>query len=189
MMKFHQHLLDLINYVSMNKLNTIVASLILATGLVIAANSLPTNEVGAGNSFVNMTPDTSLVNTISWKPTATTSSYTLTHAESGSIIMLSASGTTLTLPAVRDELNYKFMINGAVTDANIVIDSAEGDNIQGSLIVAGAVVDCDAEDQINFVYDGENIGDFVELYSDGTSWLIGASGALTASKLTCTDPS
>lgn len=114
---------------------------------------------------------------------------TLLAADSGTTYYVSASGTTITLPAVADGLYFRFAVNGAITDANVVIDSAEGDNIEGTLIVAGAVVDCAAEDQINIVYDGENIGDYVELYSDGSQWLIGDSGALTASKLTCTDPS
>ena len=109
--------------------------------------------------------------------------------DSGTTYLVSASGTQITLPALRDSLTYKFKVNGAIDTANVVIKSSEGDNIEGTLIVAGAVVDCDAEDQINIIADGENIGDYVEITSDGTQWLIGDSGALTASKMTCTDPS
>jgi hypothetical protein len=96
-----------------------------------------------------------------------------------------------TLPAVASSagVTLKFVIATAFDTANVVIDSAEGDNIEGSLIVAGAVVDCDAEDQIDFVHDGENLGDYVELRSNGVNWFIGDSGALTGSKLTCSDPS
>ena len=112
---------------------------------------------------------------------------TLTASQSGTTFMI-ATGTTSTLPAVKDGLVYRFVATAAFDTTNFIIDSAEGDNIEGTLLVAGAVVDCDAEDQINFVADGENLGDYVELRSDGTSWLIGSSGALTSAKLTCTDP-
>ena len=113
---------------------------------------------------------------------------TLTIAMSGTTFY-TATGTTATLPAATAGVKMKFVIAGAFDTTNFIIDSAEGDNIEGALIVAGAVVDCDAEDQINFVADGENLGDFVELISDGTSWYITQSGALTSAKLTCTDPS
>ena len=118
-----------------------------------------------------------------------TADNTLATTESGKTTFISTTGGTYTLPAVSTAgLVYRFSVSALFT-TNAVIDSAEGDNIEGALIVAGAVVDCDAEDQINFVADGENLGDFVELRSDGTSWHIAASGGLASAKITCTDPS
>jgi hypothetical protein len=114
---------------------------------------------------------------------------TLSVLDSGTTYLLSATGTLINLPKVNKGTTFTFVVNGALGVANVVVDSAEGDNIEGTLIVAGAVVDCAGEDQINIVVDGENIGDYFTLTSDGTQWLIGDSGALTASKLTCTDPS
>jgi hypothetical protein len=122
--------------------------------------------------------------------TAITATTTLTAAQSGSTFYIApAHQTTITLPALADGLVYKFVISGAFADADTAIASAEGDNIEGALIVAGAVIDCDAEDKINFISDGENLGDYVELRSNGTSWFIGSSGGLASVKLTCTDPS
>jgi len=169
----------------------VLAAVILAVGLSMSGGdtNVTDGQGGVGVPGIAMYPQVSLNNTITWAPVATTSAYTLSHAESGSTVLLSASGTSITLPAARDEVSYKFVVNGALDSANVVIASAEGDNIEGTLIVAGAVVDCAAEDQINFVTDGENVGDYVELYSDGTSWLIGDSGVLTSAKMTCTDPS
>lgn len=118
------------------------------------------------------------------------STTTLTAANSGTTYSLSASGTTITLPAVTNTgANFRFAVGGALDTGNVIIASAEGDNIEGTLIVAGAVVDCDAEDFVNFVVDGENVGDYVEVMSNGTNWLIGDSGVLTSAKMTCTDPS
>lgn len=113
------------------------------------------------------------------------SDTTLTYSQSGATFYATASGSTTTLPAVRDGVVYRFVIGGAIDTVDWIIKSAEGDNIEGSLIVAGAVVDCDASDQINFVVDGENLGDFVELRSNGTKWFVTQSNALTGSKLTC----
>lgn len=115
--------------------------------------------------------------------------YTLQAFESGATVYATASGSTTTLPVAKEGLFFKFVVAGALDTVNWIIDSAEGDNIEGSLIVAGAVVDCDAEDQVNFVTDGENLGDFLEVRSDGSNWYITQSNALTTAKLTCTDPS
>lgn len=110
---------------------------------------------------------------------------TLTAAQSGSIVKMNTAGQDVTLPTATAGLHYRFVVTAAVATTNMTIVAAPADTIEGTLIVAGAVVDCDAADIITFVIDGENIGDFVDLYSDGTSWLIGESGTLTASKMTC----
>lgn len=117
--------------------------------------------------------------------TATTN--TLTLAMSGETFYLSGATSTYVLPATSIAAGavYRFVVDGAMTVNQTIVTSDGGNNIEGALIVAGAVVDCDAEDTITFVADGENIGDFVELRSDGDYWFIGSSGALTSSKMTC----
>lgn len=119
------------------------------------------------------------------------SSTTLTTADSGKTFYMSNTATsTITLPAVASSAGVVFRFVTAGTMAgDMIIDSAEGDNMEGSLIVAGAVVDCAAEDQVNFVGDGENLGDFLEIRSEASKWYITQSNALTSAKLTCTDPS
>jgi hypothetical protein len=112
--------------------------------------------------------------------------YTLTASQSGSIVQLGSAGLDVTTPAVASAGTwYRFVVSASVATTNMTIVAGTADTIEGSLIVAGAVVDCNASDLITIVIDGENVGDYVELYSDGTSWLIGSSGALTASKMTC----
>lgn len=113
--------------------------------------------------------------------------YTLTTAQSGSIVQLGTAGLDVTTPAVASAgTYYRFVVSALVATTNMTIVAGTADTIEGSLVVAGAVVDCDASDLITIVVDGENIGDFVDLYSDGTKWMIGASGALTTAKMTCT---
>lgn len=112
---------------------------------------------------------------------------TLNLKDSGTNYMVSASGTTITLPSVKAKgTHYRFTVGGALDTGNVMVTSAEGDNIDGTLIVAGAVVDCDAVDAINFIVDGENVGDFFEIVSNGTKWLLLGSGTLTSGKMTCT---
>lgn len=117
---------------------------------------------------------------------APSADVTLTAAQSGSVIKMAVAGLDVTTPVPTAGLHYRFVVTAAVATTNMTIVAGTADTIEGTLIVAGAVVDCDAADIVTFVIDGENIGDYVDLYSDGTSWLIGSSGGLTASKITCT---
>jgi hypothetical protein len=173
----------------MDTIKTIAVAAIVGVIVLVGVSLIggKSNNLGSVPG-VNLIPSQGLENNISLTPTDVSQTYTLEHWESGSTIYASATGTTTTLPVARAGLVYRFVVGGALDTANWVIDSAEGDNIEGSLIVAGAVVDCDAEDQLNFVADGENLGDYVELRSNGSKWFITQSNVLTTAKLTCTDP-
>lgn len=116
-----------------------------------------------------------------------TGAVTLTAAQSGfNVLLNAAAGFAITLPAVAAGLRYRFTVAAAFASTNFTVVVPGGSNlIEGSIIVAGAVVDADAEDTINFVATAENIGDFVEVWSDGTSWFI-FGNALTAGGITVT---
>jgi len=157
-----------------NQFSVSNAGVVTTTGAITATGTVALGSASAGVNY--------------YKPVVTnTADATLTVAQTGSIFKMGTAGLDLTLPAVASSngVHYRFVVSGAVATTDMTVVSAEGDNIEGSLIVAGAVVDCDANDKITFVVDGENIGDFVDLFSDGTYWYIGASGGLTASKMTC----
>ena len=113
---------------------------------------------------------------------------TLALADSGKTFLVAGAGPVFTLPATTtgNGIVYRFVVGDAVSANATIVTSDGGNNIEGAMIVAGAVVDCAAEDTITFVADGENIGDFIELRLINGYWTIGASGALTGSKLTCT---
>lgn len=118
---------------------------------------------------------------------ALTASNTILAAEAGKTFFLSGATSTQTLPTSTPAgQKYTFYVGGSMSGNVTVVTSDAGNVIDGTLLVAGAVVDCDAEDTITFVADGENVGDFFSLISTGSGWLLGESGALTASKLTCT---
>lgn len=113
---------------------------------------------------------------------------TLTAVDNGKTILLGdAAPGDVTLPAVT-ETGFKVRVqcNFAITSSAAVI-SAEGDNISGLLIVNGATVLAEVEDQINFILNLAEIGDYIDIISDGTSWIVtGAAGA--AGAITATDP-
>lgn len=118
-----------------------------------------------------------------------TADKTLVAADSGKTFWLdNSTGETITLPALRDGLNFKFVIADNFATDNWIIDSAEGDNIEGMIEVAGAVVVASGEDQINFVASAESKGDFVQLECNGTNWFVSGQGALSGA-ITATDPS
>ncbi len=109
-------------------------------------------------------------------------SYTM--ADSGKTIKVSGTGGTVTLPAPTEGFNIKFVTTGGLTSANTVIAGGTADKMEGSIIVAGAVVDVDAADQLNFVHTADNLGDFVEITSDGSNYYVSGnaleSGGITA---------
>ena len=47
------------------------------------------------------------------------------------------SAAVVTLPAVESGLNFRFVVANAFDTSNYIIDSAEGDNIDGILVVNG----------------------------------------------------
>ena len=119
---------------------------------------------------------------------------TLAVTDSGKTCYLdAAAGATVTLPALAAGLSFRFQVSAPFATTNWVIDSAEGDNINGIIADMGstvAVVVASGEDQINFVASAETIGDYVDLIADtdNSQWIVtgmcGANGGITA-----TDPS
>ena len=119
---------------------------------------------------------------------------TLTAADSGKVFILdAAAGATITLPALAEGLKFKFVVGANFATSNWVIDSAEGDNINGIISDMGSTVagvPAVGEDQINFVNSAESIGDWVELVCDysNSQWLVSGVCANNGG-ITATDPS
>jgi hypothetical protein len=111
----------------------------------------------------------------------------LTNDMSGFTFKISGGANTVTLPEPKSGFQAKFLVTAATTgDISIQTPSGHRDTLEGSLIVAGAAITVDAADEINFV-SGGNIGDFVEIFSDGTSYYVFgvalASGQITATEI------
>lgn len=112
---------------------------------------------------------------------------TLTADQTGSVVNMGTAGVDVTLPAPTDAngVHYRFVVSAAFATTDMTIVAGTADTIEGSLIVAGAVVACDAADLITIAAANEDIGDFIDVYSNGTKWLVGANQAMTASNHAC----
>lgn len=111
---------------------------------------------------------------------------TLTAGDSGKSILLDAVGEAITLPAVEEGLNYKFICTTTTATSNWTITAATA-VIQGSAQVAGAVIAAANESLITLVVAKFLPGDWVTLESDGTNWYVEAS-VVTTVGLTFTAP-
>ena len=117
-----------------------------------------------------------------------TSAQTLTAADNGrTIILADAAPGNVTLPAVSiSGFNVRVLCGFAITTSAGVI-SAEGDNIDGMVLVNHAEVRAAAEDQINFIANTALIGDYIDIVSNGTTWIVTGVGD-DAGSITATDP-
>lgn len=149
---------------------------------------------GASGTTEKEVADTSSTQTLAGKsikgplPTLTpTEATVLTAAQSGTVVFLNAAaGFAITLPAVAAGLWFRFTVAAAFATTNFtVITPALADLIQGGATVAGADVPAADEDTISFVATAEVKGDFVEVWSDGTSWFVNGRGT-TAGSITFT---
>jgi len=94
---------------------------------------------------------------------------TLTAEESnGTHYILGAVGKAITLPAPVKGWRTKFTV-GADFTTDFVFTAATAGQFQGCVIEAGAVQDVDGKDTMTLEDGADNIGDFIEFYSDGTS--------------------
>jgi len=123
----------------------------------------------------------------------TTGTDVLTVAECGKTIFLnSATEYQTTLPALSTApagCEFTFIVKAAASAANytIITGNTTENKIYGSMEVAGAIVPCADEDTITLV-DGNAVGDWVRVISDGTNWYLFGT-TVTSAKATCTQAS
>ena len=110
---------------------------------------------------------------------------TLSAADSSKVFTLNAAaGAQITLPAVADAAgqNYRFIVGALFATTAWTIRAASA-VIQGGAIVNSALVSSANRNLITFAHAADTVGDFVELYSDGTNWYVSglgtAAGAIT----------
>jgi hypothetical protein len=108
-------------------------------------------------------------------PVILTVATTLTMSDTGKVFSLqgASAGANITLPAVGTSAGFKakFWVGKAFATTAWTI-TALTNVIQGSFMVAGAVVACASQGVLTFAYGAETLGDWIELECDGTSWLV-----------------
>jgi len=115
---------------------------------------------------------------------------TLTDVDYCKRCVLTTSGTdgaAVTLPAPSAGKWFTFVVGAAFATTNwTVVTKDNATIINGNVVVAGAHVAGADEDTISFVATAESVGDWVHIWSDGTSWFVSGSGVTTGS-ITLTD--
>ena len=110
------------------------------------------------------------------------SSSSLNLSDSGKVFKISGTGYTVTLPAPSAGWKAKFIVSGAFsTDFVVQSPASNRDTINGGVIVNGAIVEADAVDRVTFEDDAESIGDFIEIHSDGTNYILLGKGNAASS--------
>lgn len=121
-----------------------------------------------------------------------TADDTLTVSESGKVIYAGTAGVDITLPTAASSAGvvYRVVVSANFASTNMTITGGAADSsddlIHGVIEVAGADVNCASVDTVSFVNTAELIGDYVELRSNGTNWMVSGQGGTTGS-ITCTD--
>jgi hypothetical protein len=113
---------------------------------------------------------------------------TLTASDSGKYFTLNAAaGAQITLPSVAIAgFKARFTVGAAFATTNWTIKAATN-VIQGSADVNSTLVPGANENTISFVATAETIGDYIEIYSDGTNFYAYGIGA-AAGAITFTAP-
>lgn len=109
------------------------------------------------------------------------SATTLTAAQSGSIVALTGSiGFAVTLPAPAAGLNYLFVVQDLFGTTDWVITSASA-NMYGTVMELSTVQAVAGATTINLELAADTVGDWIEVYSDGTNWYVRGAMAQAAS--------
>jgi len=135
--------------------------------------------VALGTGYMSLSSDAS-------DPFSIKGARTLSAAESNGrhYILDGGTGYGITLPVPTKGWRCKFTI-GAVFSTDFVFTAGTADTFEGCIIEAGVVQDVDAADIITVEDGTENIGDFYEFWSDGTSTFV-FGNTLTAASVTPT---
>lgn len=136
------------------------------------------------NPFGTGTTEVALLTSIERSVTPTAAVALLASQSGMNVFLNAAAGFAITLPAPAAGLNYRFTVAAAFATTDFTVVTASGANvIFGGADVASSDVPADAEDTITFVASAETKGDYVHLWSDGTSWFVDgrgtSSGAIT----------
>lgn len=100
---------------------------------------------------------------------AATKTLSVGESNGQHFILDHSAGFTITLPAPTQGWTCKFTVGSTFATTNYVFTAGTADTFEGALIVAGAVAGVDAADIITLDATKENVGDYIEFWSDGTS--------------------
>jgi hypothetical protein len=95
----------------------------------------------------------------------TTTAKTITYADSGKTFLLGGTGVAITMPALNDSFNCKFVVS-AVFGTDYVITFPTG-KLAGPIIAAGVVVTCTGAATLTLEDGAEALGDAITVEYTG----------------------
>ena len=111
-----------------------------------------------------------------------TAAQTITHKDNGKIFMLDGgTGVAITLPTPKRGQRYKFIVGAAFTTDYVITATAA--IMEGCILEAGAVQDVAGATTLTLEDGTENIGDYIDMISDGVNWYV-SGNFLTAASIT-----
>jgi len=111
-----------------------------------------------------------------------TAAKTIDYEDNGKTFMLDGgTGVAITLPLPKKGQTYRFVVGAAYT-TDYVITATSG-IMEGCVLEAGAVQTIAAATTLTLEDGTENIGDYLEMFSDGTYWYV-SGNFLTALSIT-----
>ena len=111
-----------------------------------------------------------------------TAAKTIDYEDNGKTFILNGgTGVAITLPLPKSGQRYKFVVGAAFT-TDYVITATSG-IMEGNIMEAGAVQTVAAATTLTLEDGVENIGDRIEMFSDGTYWYV-SGDFLTALSIT-----
>lgn len=132
----------------------------------------------SGPLYVGGVPIAQNSSALTVSPSAAT---TLTASQSGSLVLLdAAAGYAVTLPSPAAGLSFRFVVKSLFATTDWVITSASA-NMYGTIMEAGALQAVAGATTINLELGADTIGDYIDVYSDGTNWYVAGSTAQAAS--------
>jgi len=159
-----------------------VATVNIGTGT--AANVINIGTGGTGAQVITIGSATAGPR-IYFQNSAPAGATTVTAAQTGSVFFVGAAGDVFTLPAPAAGLNYRFIVDALyITTPMTIVTTSSANIFQGNVLSAATAVVCVAKDSIAIVETAESLGDWVQVYSDGTSWFVQGQAAVTGA-LTC----
>ena len=165
-------------------------------GMVVIADDIAKKYVNANITSVGAITIATTANTfVKNVVDAGTANYTLTAAESGSVVFLNDADGVITLPTCAAGLNYMVVL-GLASTAGAGVNAGAGDCFYGSIHVQGATDDASAmqvelitttsKDQLKFRHAGAATlaggpGDVIHITGiNATSWHVDAQLTTTA---------
>ena len=110
---------------------------------------------------------------------ALAAAYTVLASDSGKIFTIDQDAAyTVTLPSDQEGLNYRFVLTDAGSN-DVKIDSGASNGMKGFSMDPSTGINAVDNNLVKFASGTSVIGDYLEIWNDGTSWWVESFSSAT----------